>query len=175
MPSKHALTSPSSCLSPIYSTLKKKLFIWRDLAKSSLQWAGLVAPPHVWSPQTRLEPMSPVLAGIFVTTGPPGKSSNKTFFISRQWGETRKNLEHFKARFTMFCIFQRWLLQVGNIREGWGKSGQCYTPDAFRAFGPVSDTEEACSDEIDIITPSPNLPTSRVGSEKTPPWPHRPT
>ena len=51
--------------------------------------------------------MSPVLAGIFVTTGPPGKSNNKTFFISRQWGETLKNLEHFKACFTMFCIFQR--------------------------------------------------------------------
>ena len=62
-----------------------------------------------------------------------------------------------------------------HLREGCGKRGQCYTPDAFRALGPVSGTEEASSDETDIITPSPNLPTSRVGSEKTPPWPHWPT
>ena len=52
-----------------------------------LQSTDLVAPPPVWSPQTRLEPMSPVLAGRFVTTGPPGKSSHKRFFfISRHEG-----------------------------------------------------------------------------------------
>ena len=38
---------------------------------------GLVAPWHVESPQTGIEPMSPALAGGFLTTGPSGKSENK--------------------------------------------------------------------------------------------------
>ena len=36
---------------------------------------GLVAPRHVGSSHTRVEPVSPALAGGFLTTAPPGKSS----------------------------------------------------------------------------------------------------
>ena len=35
---------------------------------------GLVAPRHADLPRPGMEPMSPVLAGGFLTTGPPGKT-----------------------------------------------------------------------------------------------------
>ena len=42
--------------------------------KCSSCWMGLVAPWHVGSSWTGIEPMSPALAGGFLTTAPPGKS-----------------------------------------------------------------------------------------------------
>ena len=39
------------------------------------QWMGLIALRHVESLQTRDRSHSPALAGRFVTTGPPGKST----------------------------------------------------------------------------------------------------
>ena len=67
--------------------------------------------------------MSPVLAGIFVTTGPAGKSSNKTFFISRQWGETRKNLEPFKACFPCFAFSKDDCCKWATLERGEGRVG----------------------------------------------------
>ena len=39
-----------------------------------LQLTGLVAPWHGDLPGPGIEPLSPILAGRFLTTGPPGKS-----------------------------------------------------------------------------------------------------
>ena len=41
---------------------------------SSCSPRGLVAPLHMGSSQTRVEPVCPSLAGRFLTTGPPGES-----------------------------------------------------------------------------------------------------
>ena len=41
---------------------------------------GLVALRHVWSSQTRIEPMSPALAGRFLTPELPGKPQSLSFF-----------------------------------------------------------------------------------------------
>ena len=40
----------------------------------SWQLTGLVAPWHGDLPGPGIEPLSPILAGRFLTTGPPGKS-----------------------------------------------------------------------------------------------------
>ena len=40
---------------------------------------GLVAPRHVDLPRPGLEPVSPALAGGFLTTVPPGKSHVRVF------------------------------------------------------------------------------------------------
>ena len=46
--------------------------------------AGLVAPRHVGIlvPQPGIEPVSPALEGGFLTTGPPGRSPNESFYKS---------------------------------------------------------------------------------------------
>ena len=45
-----------------------------------MQCTGLVAPWHVGSSGTGIEPVSPALAGGFLTTGPPGKSNTDVNF-----------------------------------------------------------------------------------------------
>ena len=50
-----------------------------DAQAQQLWRTDLVVPRHVGSSQTRIEPVSPALAGRFSTTAPPGKPTT-TFF-----------------------------------------------------------------------------------------------
>ena len=54
------------------------LFLWSTGSRApglqQLWCMGLVAPRHVGFSRTRIEPVSPALAGGFLTTVPPGKS-----------------------------------------------------------------------------------------------------
>ena len=47
---------------------------------------GLVAPWHVESSQLGIKPMFPALAGIFLTSGPPGESPPPFFFKLKKLG-----------------------------------------------------------------------------------------
>ena len=54
------------------------------LAQALGAWASVVGTPWVWlplgmwdPPRPGIKPMSPALAGGFLTTGPPGKSHNE--------------------------------------------------------------------------------------------------
>ena len=78
---------------------------------------GLVAPRHVSSSQTGLEPMSPALAGRFLTTAPPRKSlivvlicisliSNVEHFFHVPVGPLYEFFE--KMSIQIFCLFLKW-------------------------------------------------------------------
>ena len=55
---------------------------WAPDAQAQQLWlTGLVAPRHVGSSRPGLEPVSPALAGGFLTTAPPGKPGNASFKV----------------------------------------------------------------------------------------------
>ena len=60
-------------------------FISRGTQAQYLWHTGLVAPWHVGLPGPGLEPVSPALAGGFLTTVPPGKSL-RVLINSFTWG-----------------------------------------------------------------------------------------
>ena len=47
----------------------------------ALGCTGIVGPQHVESPRPGMEPVSPALAGRFLTTEPPGKSKHVALFV----------------------------------------------------------------------------------------------
>ena len=54
------------------------------LQAQKLWCTGLVTPQHVGSTLTGIKPMSPVLAGGFLTTGPPGKLYQLKVLLTRK-------------------------------------------------------------------------------------------
>ena len=63
----------------------------------------------MWNlPEAGIEPVSPALAGRFLTTGPPGKSRRKDF-ENTTWADVMKNIS---------CIFRKW--QVFSCEWGMG-------------------------------------------------------
>ena len=51
-----------------------------ELGLQQQGYGGLVAPWHVGSSRTRIEPVFPALAGGLLITGPPGKSCKASFY-----------------------------------------------------------------------------------------------
>ena len=60
-------------------------------------------------PRPGIEPMSPALAGGFLTTGPPGKSCND-FLSTETDGHSERNPLLFKGSITSICLYSNLLM-----------------------------------------------------------------
>ena len=71
---------------------------------------GLVALRHVWSSQTRIEPMSPALAGRFLTPELPGKPQSLSFFPFPPTPSLLTSVAFSSfPLFFLLWLFQNWL------------------------------------------------------------------
>ena len=74
----------SCCGARALGARAQQLWLKGSRAQAQYLWrTGLVAPQHVGSSGTRAWPVSPALAGGFLTTAPPGKSRSCCF----NWGD----------------------------------------------------------------------------------------
>ena len=90
---------------------------WAPGTRAQLLWhMGLVAGWHVESSGPGVEPMSPALAGGFLTTGLPGKSKALTHYCSLSCSQTSLPGAHYTSYSILVCAFWRleltWYLQM---------------------------------------------------------------